>query len=75
MEKGVDFYYYKVDRTGKIVRFSVKGLKGMTPDEMVTTKNADIAKFATLFKKEMDAVFTLSLEEAQTCSRYVKNFI
>jgi len=36
MEKGVDFYYYKVDRTGKIIRFSVKGLKGMTPDEMVT---------------------------------------
>ena len=71
MDKGVDFHYYRIDRAGEIVKFSVKDLKGITPIEFVNIKNSDISKFAILFKKEMEVVFTLSLEEAHNCSKYI----
>ena len=72
MSKGIDFQYYKVDKTGKITRFSITGFKGMELNEFMNLKNSEVRQWALYFKRDIDQFFTLSLEEARASANYIK---
>ena len=72
MSKGIDFKYYKVDKTGKITRFSITGFKGMELTEFINLKNSEVRQWALYFKRVIDQFFTLSVEEARTSANYIK---
>lgn len=72
MSDGINFQYYKVDRSGKITKFSITGYKGIEPSEIIDLKNSEVRQWASFFKKEIDQFFTLSIDEARISSNYIK---